>query len=420
MSKIAVKNKGWTVTLAALGISLTLGTFYAYSIFKEAIGASIKAQDGRFTWDTADLNDPYAVSCLVVSLTMIFAGRMQDKLGPRVTAVIGGILTGLGLILASSSYSLIAWVLGFGVLAGCGLGFGYASAIAPAIKWFPPNKTGMITGIVVSGFGLAPVFMAPLAEFLIACLGLNTTMMVLGMSFMVVICILAQFLVNPPPGYQPEDALASANAASVGYITDDFEPTEIIRTGAFYKLWIMFAIGAGSGLMIVSNVAGLAKQSLGNLAWLGVVLLAVGNASGRVVAGIISDKIGRMRTVAIAMVAQATVMFALLIMGSANAMFIVPAATFVGFNFGANLVLFPASARKFFGLKNFGANYGLVYTAFGIGGLVLPKMSQMIVAATGTFDAAYLTAAVLLLICAGISLTTKAPQKKIKAGQAAQ
>lgn len=409
-----VKNKGWTVTLAGLGINLALGILYTYSIFKEAISASIKAHDGRFTWDLANLNDPYAVCCLMFAFAMIFAGRVQDKLGPRLTAVIGGILTGLGLMWVSLSYSLTTWVLGFGVLMGSGLGFGYASATPPAIKWFAPSKTGMIAGIVVAGFGLASVYIAPLSEFLIGRFGLSSSMMIFGAGFLVVVCALAQFLVNPPAGYKPEGmpAVAKPAAGAPTYVVD-FQPAEVMRTGSFYKLWIMFAIGSGAGLMIIGNVAGMAKQSLGAMAWIVVALMAVGNAGGRVVAGMLSDKIGRMRTVTIMMVAQAVIMVALLVLGSANALFMVLAATLVGFNYGTNLSLFPTSTKDFFGLKNFGANYGLVFTAWGVGGFILPKASQMIVAATGTFNAAYVTAAVLLLISAGISLMTKAPQKEL-------
>jgi len=411
-------NKGWTVARAGLGINLTLGILYSYSIFKEAISVSIKAHDGRFTWDLANLNDPYAVCCLVDAFAVFFAGRLQDKLGPRFTATIGGILTGLGLMCISLSYSLVTWVLGFGVLVGAGIGFGYASAVPPALKWFAPSKTGMIAGIVVAGFGLAPVYIAPLAEFFIGIYGISTSMMIFGAGTLLVVCVLAQFLVNPPAGYQPEGMPEPAKTPAgltPSYIVD-FQPSEVLRTGAFYKLWLMLAISSGAGLMIIGNVAGMAKQSLGAMAWIGVALMAVGNASGRVVAGVLSDKIGRMRTATIIMVAQSAIMVALLLVGSANAIFMVFAATFVGFNYGANLSLFPASTKDFFGLKNFGANYGLVFTAWGVGGFALPKLSQMIVAATGTFNTAYVTAAILLAISAGLSLITKAPRKLLVSG----
>ncbi|MCP4715155.1 MAG: OFA family MFS transporter, partial [Deltaproteobacteria bacterium] len=140
----AVKNKGWSVAYAGIGINLALGILYAWSIFKGAIKESIEAGGaGAFNWDLAKLNDPYAVCCLVFAFSMILAGKCQDKIGPRITAMIGGVLVGAGFLWISQSTSYAAWVVGFGVLAGAGIGFGYSSATPPALKWFPASKTGL-------------------------------------------------------------------------------------------------------------------------------------------------------------------------------------------------------------------------------------------------------------------------------------
>jgi hypothetical protein len=147
---------------------------------------------------------------------MITAGRLQDKVSPRITAIFGGLLTGAGLLVISQSNIVANWILGFGVLTGMGLGFGYASATPPAIKWFPSRKTGMIAGIVVAGFGLASVYIAPLAQFLIAKFGLSQAMMIFGIAFMFIVCGLAMFLVNPPEGYKPEDAEAEKRSTAKG------------------------------------------------------------------------------------------------------------------------------------------------------------------------------------------------------------
>ncbi len=159
----AVKNKGWSVAMAGIGINLALGILYTWSIFKGSIEASIKAGgEGAFAWELSKLNDPYAICCLVFAFAMILAGKCQDKFGPKSTAMIGGILVGIGFIWISQTTSYLAWVLGFGVLAGSGIGFGYSAATPPALKWFPAAKTGLIAGLVVSGFGLASVYIAPL------------------------------------------------------------------------------------------------------------------------------------------------------------------------------------------------------------------------------------------------------------------
>ncbi len=405
----ANKNRGWSVTMAGLGINLALGILYTWSIFKQAIQESILAGDGRFNWDIASLNDPFAVCCLMFTIAMVFAGRIQDKLSPRITAVIGGVLTGAGLLVVSQSSSLFFWILGFGVLTGLGLGFGYASATPPAIKWFPPSKTGMIAGIVVAGFGLASVYIAPLSNFLIAKFGLNHSMLIFGVAFLGVVCFLAKFLVNPPEGYSPEAAKPVSGTTTAAKISD-FTPGQMLQTGAFYKLWFMYFVGAGAALIIIGGVAGMAKKSMGDLAWTVVALMAVGNAGGRIVAGAVSDKIGRTWTLLIMMSFQAVVIFSLLFIGETQALLLVVAATLIGFNYGTNLSLFPSATKDYFGLKNFGINYGLVFSAWGIGGFVFPRISQMIVAQTGSPQAAYILCAVLLMASSLMALMTNAPE----------
>jgi len=407
-----VKNRGWSVTLAGLGINLALGILYTWSIFKLAIKESIVAGDGRFNWEMASLNDPYAVCCLVFAVTMIFAGRLQDRLTPRITAIIGGLLTGAGLLLISQSASLTSWVLGFGVLTGAGLGFGYASATPPAIKWFPAAKTGMIAGIVVAGFGLASVYIAPLANFLIARFGLSQAMMIFGLSFTVVVCSLAMLLVNPPRGYVPPQAAAAGKRPVVNKAAvEDFSPMDMMRTGSFYKLWFMFFAGSGAGLIIIGSVAGMARASMGQLAWVVVALMAVGNAGGRIVAGLLSDRIGRTRTLLLTMSFQAVVILSLLWIDETQAMLLVLAATLIGFNYGTNLSLFPSATKDYYGLANFGVNYGLVFSAWGAAGFILPRISQMIVAYTGSSQAAYVMAAALLVVSAAMAVKTTAPEK---------
>ena len=405
-----IKNKGWSVTMAGLGINLALGILYTWSIFKQSIKESILSGDGRFNWDIASLNDPFAVCCLMFTIAMVFAGRIQDKLSPRVTAVIGGVLTGVGLIVISQSNTLFFWILGFGVLTGLGLGFGYASATPPAIKWFPASKTGVIAGTVVAGFGLASVYIAPLSNYLIAKYGLSLSMLIFGSAFLIVVCFLAKFLVNPPEGYSPEKT-QPVSGKSVAAKALDFSPAQMLQTGSFYKLWFMYFVGAGAALIIIGGVAGMAKKSMGDLAWIVVALMAVGNAGGRIAAGAVSDKIGRTWTLLIMMVFQAAVIFSLLFIGETQALLLVVAATLIGFNYGTNLSLFPSATKDYYGLKNFGTNYGLIFSAWGIGGFIFPRVSQMIVAQTGSPEAAYIMCAVLLMASSLMALMTDAPKQ---------
>lgn len=404
------RNRGWVVTFAGTGINLALGILYTWSIFKDAIKASIeKGGPGAFQWHLASLNDPYAVCCLVFSFAMIVAGKMQDKIGPRITALAGGILVGLGFLWISQTTSYTAWVLGFGVLAGTGIGFGYSAATPPALKWFPPRRTGLIAGLVVSGFGLASVYIAPLGTYLVKNYGLQFSMMFFGVAFLVVVSVLSMLLVNPPKGYVPAGA-APASAAAAKPPVVDRKPSEIIRTPVFYILWAMFFIGSGAGLMVIGSVAGMAKKSLGEFAFVAVAIMAIGNAAGRIVAGLLSDRIGRARTLRIMMSFQAILMFAAIPIVGAKGwgpLPIVVLATLIGFNYGTNLSLFPSFTKDLWGLKNFGTNYGAVFSAWGVSGFVMGRVSEMLKATTGTFDSSFVLAGVLLAVSAALSLALK-------------
>jgi OFA family oxalate/formate antiporter-like MFS transporter len=406
------KNRGWAVTFSGTGINLALGILYTWSIFKGAIKTSIeKGGPGAFKWDLASLNDPYAVCCIVFAFAMILAGKCQDKFGPRVTAFMGGILVSLGLLLISQTTSYGIWLIGFGLLAGTGIGFGYSAATPPALKWFPPQKTGLIAGLVVSGFGLASVYIAPLSQYLLRIWGIQSSMLFFGIAFLVVVCGLSLFLVNPPAGYVPQAAAPKAGQQGAAPKPQtDAKPSEMMKTGSFYLIWFIYFIGAGAGLMVIGSVAGMAQKSMGELAFIAVAILAIGNAGGRIVAGIISDKIGRRLTLIIMLLFQTALMLiAVPLVGAqkASPILIVLIATFMGFCYGTNLSLFPSLTKDNWGLKNFGINYGLVFTAWGVGGFVMGRLSQMLIASTGRYTSSFLTAAVLLVIGAVLSVLMK-------------
>ena len=402
-----IKNKGWTVVSAGLAINLALGVLYAWSIFKGAIKASIeKGGPDAFQWDIASINDPYAVCCLAFAFAMILAGKCQDKIGPARTALIGGVLVGAGFKLMAFSSSYMAWVFGFGILAGSGFGFGYSAATPPALKWFSPSKTGLIAGIVVAGFGIAPVYIAPLASYLIGAFGIPKAMMFLGIGFTAVVCGLSFVLANPPQGFVPAEPaelgpLAKLNASKP---VVNATVSEMLRNYKFYVLWVAFFIGSGAGLMVIGSVAGLAKKSMGPMAFVAVAIMAIGNAGGRVVAGVLSDNIGRRATLFIMLSFQAVMMFiAMAVVNTGSAVLLVLLASFIGFNYGSNLCLFPSFAKDYWGTKNYGLNYGALFTAWGVGGFVMGKVSEMINAQPGGLGKSFMLAGFLLV--GGAALT---------------
>lgn len=399
-------HRGWLVTFSGTGINLALGILYAWSLTKGAI-------EKEFGWQGSQLNDPYALCCLVFAFTMILAGRCQDKFGPRLTASIGGLLVGAGFLLCSTTNSYAIWLLGFGVLAGLGIGFGYSSATPPALKWFPPAKTGLIAGLVVAGFGLAPVYLAPASQWLLGTFHVRQTMLILGIAFVGIVCGLAQLLENPPPGYVAGGQAASGAAAR--NVAASATPTGILRQPTFWLLWVIYFIGAGAGLMVIGSVSGMAKKSMGaDWAFVAVAVMAIGNAAGRILAGVLSDRIGRRWTLCLVLLIQALLMFIAIPVTSGKEMapfVIVLIAALIGANYGANLALFPSYAKDLWGLRSFGMNYGVLFTAWGAGGLVLPRIQQTLTANShGSYTSSFVTAGVLLLFGTALTFLIRPPQ----------
>lgn len=405
LTKRSAIHPGWVVALAGTGINLALGVLYSWSVVSQQIPEA-------WGWTEAGKSAPYAVACLIFALVMVPAGRMQDRMGPRIVATIGGILVGIGMILASRTTSAVGYTVGFGFLAGAGIGFGYASATPPAVKWFAAARTGLIAGIVVSGFGLASVYVAPLARALINAHGVPATMLILGIGFLVIVTALAQLLRPPPRGYVP----AGTKPVAPGAVArkEDFTPNEVVRTWQFYVLWFMYACGAGAGLMIISKLATMVLvQADVALGFVLVAVLAVGNGAGRIIAGIISDKVGRKATLFGCFVFQAVLIILLsqartgTVLGSTAVLAVLSAL--IGANYGANLSLFPAVTKDFYGMKNFGVNYGLVFTAWGLGGFMLSLLAGKVYDVTETFTFAYYCSAGLLIAAAAVTFLVKPP-----------
>lgn len=405
------ENHGWRVTFTGMGINLALGILYSWSVISKRIPED-------WGWNEDDKSLPYMVACLVFSVIMVLAGRMQDKMGPRLVATIGGILVGLGFVIASMTDTVLVFVIGFGVLAGAGIGFGYASATPPAVKWFPASKTGLIAGIVVSGFGLASVYTAPLTTALIGSLGFRISIMILGIGFLIVVVSLAQLLKTPSKDYVPAGSQA-AKKLNVGDKKAEFLPKEMLATWQFYLIWFMYACGAGAGLMIIGKLDAIAQSQVGiNLGFVLVAVMAIGNGGGRIVSGMLSDKIGRKATLLLCFICQAVLIFMLSRASNDNVLGSIPVmavmSALIGANYGANLSLFPSITKDFYGLKNFGMNYGFVFTSWGVGGFMLAKLAGSMYVKYQTFNVAYYGAVVLLILAAVTTLFIKSPHQKIE------
>jgi OFA family oxalate/formate antiporter-like MFS transporter len=293
--------------------------------------------------------------------------------------------------------------LTYGIVAAVGNSFCYATTMPSGVKWFPPEKKGLVTGIIVGCVGLAAAYVSPIANWLVAGHGIAGTFLVLGVAILIIDSSLAQCLRVPstPDAAGPDGAGAAADT-----IPKEYEWQEMIRTPQFYKLWLIYVCTASAGLMVIGHIASIAKTQAGweNGFYL-VMVLAFFNTAGRLGAGYFSDRYGRIVIMAAVILLQAVNM--LLFNAYATPPTLALGTAVAGLCYGASFALFPLATGDFYGLRNLGVNYGLMFTAWGVAGVFGPLMGGWAADATGSYQSAYLVFAALLLIALVLALTLR-------------
>ncbi|MEO0101741.1 MAG: OFA family MFS transporter [candidate division WOR-3 bacterium] len=402
-----MSNKGfnrWLIMVGAIIIQLCLGAIYAWSVFRKPL----QGEPLKLTPTQATL--PFALVLISFAIATIIGGRWQDKKGPRLVATVGGILLGLGLILSGLLKTFPGIVVSYGIISGIGIGLAYVCPISTGVKWFPDMR-GLITGISVAGFGAGALIVAPVARALIDSVNVFNTFVILGIIFLILVIIGAQILRNPPEGYKPKGWTPPPSSTATAY---GYTPGEMLSTGSFYLIWLIYFFGCATGLMIIGQTSPigqeLAKVSKETAA-LAVSTLAIFNALGRILWGKISDSLGRMKTL----------LLIFLICGVAVLLYnIIPlfpsyywiGISLVGLCFGGYLAVFPAITADFYGTKNVGVNYGLVFTAYGIGGLLGNIFAPQVLEKTKSYNLAFWVAGLLCLIGMVLTLIIKQPKSK--------
>jgi OFA family oxalate/formate antiporter-like MFS transporter len=419
MSNEKVMNRWWVVVGAIL-VQLSLGAIYAWSVFTPYLKGTSSDGVTDFGFTATQTQWIFSVCIVVFAIAMIFAGRWQDKAGPRKVALTGGIILGIGYILAKFfGTTFLGQVICIGVIGGAGIGLAYVCPIAASVKWFP-DKKGLITGFAVAGFGFGAMIWVKLGGgwgHLIDNYGVLNTFLIYGIIFIVSISLGSIVLVNPPEGYKPEgwEPPATTNAAPSG--GEDFTPSETMKTRQCWMLWLMYAFSATAGLMVIGNIKlfGISSLEANNfvgdasaVAGTAMVIFSLLNGLGRITWGTISDKIGRPRSIFLMTLLQSIMMVALVWMGGTMATLYIVAGL-IGFNFGGNFSLFPTATADFFGPKNLGTNYAVIFTAYGVSGVVGPLLGGRVFDLTGSYLWAFIPAAALCFIAAMVSLVTKSP-----------
>ncbi len=383
-------------------MNIALGTLYAWSVF-------VAPLETQFGWRRADTSLVFTAAVIVFALTFVVAGRIQDRFGPFYCSLAGGILVSLGFFLSAYTTTLTYLIVCFGVIGGLGNGFGYATPIPVMAKWFP-DKRGLAVGLAVGGYGAGSAIFGPLAQLkLIPAYGLPATFQILGGIFFVMTMAGAFLLKNPPAGYRPPGWTPST-ASKSSATTHEFGPADMLGTRTFYLMWVAYALGCSAGLMVISQLAPFARSAgvaAAALSTMTLVVGAAGNASGRILSGWMSDRLGRINVLRVMIAISAVAMPFLYASGSNVAMLYV-AVFIVYWCYGTQLSVNGAAASDFWGARNAGINYGLLFTAWGVAGIIGPRIGGVLYDRYQNYQAAFYAAAVL----AGIALICELLAKK--------
>ena len=393
-------------------MNLALGVIYAWSVF-------VAPFDADFGWTRTEVSFVFTIAILSVGSWFVVAGFLQDRFGPQRVAAFGGILYALGFYLASQTESLIWLYITFGAIAGAGNGFGYAIPIPVCSKWFP-DRRGLAVGLVVGGYGAGSGIYGPLArEWLIPAYGWQGTMQISAAVFLVMTLAGAWLLRNPPPGYKPPTAApAPAPAPAAGGapqtaaapVGRDFATGEMVRTPTFYLLWIAYCLGAASGLMVISQLVPVGEAAgLGAAAGLGLTIGAIGNTGGRVLSGWMSDTFGRLNTLRL-MVLLSAMALPLFYLFAGQAALYYLLLVVIYYCYGTLLSVFASTCADFYGTRNMGVNYGLLFSAWGIAGIVGPVIAGRVYDATQSYEIAFYLAAGLSVIALAALMLARPPQ----------
>lgn len=382
----------WAVLAAGFTINACLGILYAWSVF-------VPTLEEAFGWTRTEVALPFVVATLSFSFGMILTGRLQDRSGPKTIALCGAALAGGGYMLSSLAESLPHLLITYGLIAGLGNAAGYIAAVSAGLKWFP-DKRGLASGMVVGGYGLGAFVFAPIATHVIAIAGWRVTFAILGLLFLTIIGICSLVLKNPPMGWMPAGwRVARTSSSSSSAFAADLDSWGMLKTARFYMLWTIFFLSSLTGLMVIANLKPIAMAFAGLSpmeAAIAISVLSAFNFMGRIVLGWVSDVIGRIRTLAMmsAMIAANMLLFPMY----GTMVLIYMGAAVVGLCFGTNLGLFPAITADNWGTKHLGVNYGIMLTAWGIGGLAGPVIGGYVYDATGSYTYAFWIGSILAIV----------------------
>jgi OFA family oxalate/formate antiporter-like MFS transporter len=373
-------NNRWVIAIAGIFFQIALGAVYAWSVFRAPL---VK----QFGWSISEVTLTFTISIFVLGFAAFFGGLWLNRKGPRIVALTGGVLYGLGVFLASFSHNLPWLYLSYGVISGIGLGLGYIVPVAVLVKWFP-DRRGLITGIAVGGFGAGALITAPVATRLIQSVGVLSTFAYLGIGYLIVTIVAGLFMQNPPDGWKPDGWTPTASQTS-HRAARDFTLSDALKTWQWWALWLILFLNTCAGISIISQEAPLFQEDAGATAAVAASMVgfaSIGNAAGRVFWAWISDLVTRRVTFFIMFASQVLLFWFL---PNISTTWLLTIVTFVVLMcYGGGFGTMPAFTADYFGPTNVGPIYGLMLTAWGFASAFGPLLIAYMRETAGSYRGA--------------------------------
>ncbi|HMB78959.1 MAG TPA: OFA family MFS transporter [Vicinamibacterales bacterium] len=368
-------------------MNVALGTYYAWSVY-------VPALEREFHWTRTQTSLVATIDMVCLASSFLVAGMLQNRIGPRAVATIGGLLFSGGLFLASFTQSLTMLYLTWGVMVGIGLGFGYLAPITVGSKWFP-NHRGLVNGLAIGIFAAGSGIFGPIASTLVERIGWRATWQLYAGVFFIFTMVGAYMLKDPPDGYvAPASGSTAVNRPKAHHL--DVPTSQVLRTPMFYALWLAYALGTTAGTMVISQLVPFARASgftAANAA-LAITVGAVGSAAGRFLSGWMSDHLGRLLTLR-AIIGVSMIATPSLYLWREEVLLFYVLLFVVYYCYGTQLSVYTALAGDFYGTKYLATNYGVLLLAWGFAGVLGPVIGSRVYVSTGTYQYAFFGSAVL-------------------------
>ncbi|WP_313075572.1 L-lactate MFS transporter [Lacrimispora sp.] len=405
-------KKRWTILIASCFINLCIGSLYAWSVLAGPMAEYLSQLNGvKLT--ARDLSIVFVIANAVGPITMIAGGKVNDTFGPKLVVFIGGLMFGGGMFLSGFAHSVGFLIFTYSLLLGLGLGMVYGATISTSIKFFP-DKRGLVGGLTTATFGISSVIIPPIASAIMASTGPTAAFKIIGVVFAVIVCGSAFFIEKCPANFVP-DGWTPPVPTGKAKATVNLDWKGMLSTPIFYIMIVILTCGAFAALMFIPLASPIAQKMIGMsapAATAAVSTLALFNVLGRVLAGTVSDKIGRINTLALAYVLSIFALILMYISGEGTVTTFYIAICIIGLSFGSFMGVFPGFTADQFGPKNNSVNYGIMFIGFAVAGTIGPIILNKIFDASGSYQKAFLFAMAISVIGLLLTFLYKSVSKK--------